>query len=291
MNQVQLENLTNDHKLITATFTPLQGMNLISYKKNAIEAIDQSTLPLFQERSAGLGALIGPHFHRKKDSELPRAFDESLFPHIAKVKANGVNDPFSHGIARYAPWKYVCSKTQIQATLSSKDKWHGIPLSTLEGQEFEMTLNIRLLPTGLFIRYGITSERPSVIGLHYYYHLPEKTGLITGDITPKYRDLESWKPIPKEWIENNPSHLHFTLEEAADYGFHPREDLHENRMILTTNTHELHILYGSPSEKESSCQIYHPKGASFVCIEPLTALNPREPTLNHSILETKIEII
>lgn len=62
-------------------------------------------------------------------------------------------------------------------------------------------------------------------------------------------------------------------------------------MILNTESHEIHILYCTPSPEECSCQVYHPKGASFACIEPISARNPRSPVLNHSILEVKIEII
>lgn len=198
MNEVKLHNLNNDHEELEVTFLPEQGMDLSSYRKGEIEVIDQSTRPLFEERFAGLGALIGPHFHRKPDNDIATGFDESLFPYIARVKAKGVKDPFSHGIARYAPWNYVHSETQIQATLSSKDTWNGVSLRDLEGQDFDMSFDVRLLPNGLFILYGITSENPSVLGLHYYYNLPNKKGIVTGDITPEYRNREIWKPIPEK---------------------------------------------------------------------------------------------
>src|SRR5947209_3792431 len=104
---VVLKSQTEKGESMQATFLPEKGMNLVSFKKGNLEVIDQSTLPLFEERFAGLGALIGPHFHRRLPETLPHIADESLFPHIARVKAKGAADPFSHGIGRYAPWTYT----------------------------------------------------------------------------------------------------------------------------------------------------------------------------------------
>ena len=68
---VTIKHKTAEGSLYTATFNPEVGMNLMSLKKDKIEAIDQSTRPLFEERCAGLGALIGPHFHNQRDDLLP----------------------------------------------------------------------------------------------------------------------------------------------------------------------------------------------------------------------------
>src|SRR5687767_2858709 len=95
-NTILLRQESQDGEPLEARFAPLRGMNLLSYKKGEIEAIDQSTRPLFEERSAGLGAFIGPHFHHR--TLIPPVPDESLFPHIAILKARGVQEPFSHGI-------------------------------------------------------------------------------------------------------------------------------------------------------------------------------------------------
>ena len=84
-NKIKLKNTSPTGKSLVATFLPDGGMNLCSYKLGDIEVIDQQTLPLYEERKAGLGALIGPHFHQRQ--EVPSGYDESLFPHIAKGKA------------------------------------------------------------------------------------------------------------------------------------------------------------------------------------------------------------
>ena len=55
-----------------------------------------------------------------------------------------------------------------------------------------MTYEARLLSNGLFIAYSVQSEKPSVIGLHYYYALLGK-GAVLGEVQPTYRDGSQWK--------------------------------------------------------------------------------------------------
>src|ERR1700722_13801367 len=165
--------LTNE--TYQATFDPARGMNLLSYKKGATEVIDQATWPLFEERYAGLGALIGPHFHHRNAAVLPKIADESLFPHIARVKAKGILEPFSHGIARYAPWKLLeVTKSSFKARLSGKDSWNGVALAALEGQNFTMDFKGELTALGLKLDLAVVSDTDSLVGIHYYYRLPNK---------------------------------------------------------------------------------------------------------------------
>jgi len=271
MDKIILKNISLTGHPLQATFLPGGGMNLISYRHGEIEVIDQKTLPLYKERMAGLGALIGPHFHHRQN--------------ISK-------EPFSHGIGRYVPWKHVKSDTQVKAVLHGSDLYKGVPLSTLEGQDFKMTFEARLLQTGLFIEYKVESERPSVVGLHYYYALPGK-GTFHGEVKPTYRDQTEWKPLPKEWTKGRESHLHFSLPQEADFGFIPilkNLNEHDYRMILDTEDYSLHLDFNSCSDEETTCQIFHPHGSSFVCIEPLSARSPLQPQLTRSTLEVKIEI-
>ncbi len=290
MEKVILKNCTLDNEPLEATYLPSHGMNLISYRKGDIEAIDQTTFPLFYERFAGLGALIGPHFHQQK--EIPTGYDPSLFPHIEKGKKEGRKDPFSHGIGRYVPWKFVCSQTQIQAELHGSTLYKGTSLSTFEGQDFHMKYQARLLSEGLFISFSIESEKPSLIGLHYYYALP-KQGVIEGLVKPTYRDGEDWKSLPSLWTKGNHNHLYFPLSQKADFGFLPyRKHLedHDFQVCLNGKNHSLHIKYTAAAESELSFQIYKKASASFVCIEPLSAKNPKYPRLSHSHLEAKLQI-
>ena len=157
----------------TAHFLPEKGMNFVSLKKGEIEAIDQSTRRGFEERFAGLGAMIGPHFHHRK--LLPPPPDPKLFPHVANS-----SEPFSHGIGRYAPWNVEGScEMHIDATLSGSDTWNGVALKDLEGQDFKMTYSAKLLDEGLQIELSVVSDTESIVGLHTYYALADGAGVVT----------------------------------------------------------------------------------------------------------------
>lgn len=272
-----------------ATFLPDQGMNLVSFKKGNLEIIDQSTLPLFEERFAGLGALIGPHFHRRRPEILPKIADESLFPHIARVKAKGVADPFSHGIARYAPWQTTVEANKIKATLSGKDTWNGVSLASLEGQNFKMNYQAELNGQGLSINFDIVSDTDSLVGIHYYIHLPTNTGKILASVRPSYLDQGEKKSIPAEWLSGGHS-LTFSLENEADYTFFPYPNPRETKIVLDAESYKLITTYTCPSQ-ENSWQLYHPKGASFVCMEPLSTQDPKHPNLSVSSLRINLEIV
>ncbi len=269
MKKVTLQNTDESGELIQAVFVPEKGMNLISFKKSDIEVIDQKTQPLFDTRCAGFGALIGPHFHHRK--------------HLDK-------EPFSHGIARYVPWNFAASSTQIKAMLSSDQIYEGKSLEEIEGFGFEMTYEARLLSHGLCIKYQISATQPSVIGLHYYYTLPPDGGQIHGEVKNEYRDNTGWKPLPKKWMGAKETMLQFPLPQEADFGFTPLPDTHDHRIIYDTQDFSLHIDYLTGSNQEISCQIYQPPKSSFVCIEPIAALNPREPIINDHVLEVKLDI-
>ena len=288
MDTVCLEHTCADGSKLTAIYTPSHGMNLLSYQKNGIEVIDQNTKHLFEERYAGLGALIGPHFHRRNDAVIPPLKDESLFPHIAEVKAKGVKEPFSHGIARYAPWKCTHNTSSLEASLEGSDEWKGIPVSELEGQGFKILYTAKLNDHGLNIDYSIVSDSASVIGFHYYYALPKDKGVVRFEnVRSDFRDTDGNKEIPKEWKDG--SALHFTLDKEADYGFYPSSEPIQGEIQLDAVEYKLKVNYSTTSQ-ENSWQLYHPKGETFVCIEPLTAQNPRKPILSVSSLKLNLYI-
>lgn len=284
-----LKNQSPSGEILQATFLPDHGMNLISFKKGSIEAIDQSTRTLFDERFAGLGALIGPHFHRRHPATLPKIADESLFPHIARVKAKDTPDPFSHGIARYAPWKAEAGETSVKATLSGKDTWNGVPLAALEGQNFKMNFNASLTTSSLNINIDVVSDSDSLVGLHYYYHLPEKTGRVLAAVQPKYIGPNGLEPLPDTWNINNQQLLIFDLDQEADFTFFPFPSPREAKITLDTGLYQLITSYTCQSS-ENCWQLYHPKGASFVCIEPISSQDPRHPNLTVSALQISLEI-
>lgn len=273
----------------SAQFLPEKGMNGVSLKKGEIEAIDQSTWDSFEERFSGLGPLIGPHFHHRKGEDIVPVKQETLFPHIARVKARGVQEPFSHGIARYAPWTLLfLTDEAVGAVLKGEDRWKGVPLKELEGQDFQFTFTANLSAAGLSIELSLESEKRSVAGLHTYYALAQGGGLIKANVQNVYNDAGRLKPIPSTWNYYD-TQLIYDLKEGADWGFFPL-DKRQATIQLETATHNLQVQYESPHE-ENSWQLWHPKGASFACIEPLSAKEPRKPRLTSSSLKILISIL
>lgn len=290
MSEITLRNKSATGELLEATFLPEIGMNMISFKKDSLQVIDQSTRTLFDERFAGLGALIGPHFHHRKPELIPQIKDESLFPHIKSLKAKGIREPFSHGIARYAPWKYQATETRIEAVLTGKDTLNGIPLAELEGQNFKMTLIAELTPTGLKLDLAIVSDTDSLVGIHYYYHLPRGTGVVSGQVQAHYLDGAEKKHIPTEWDFDQQDQLRFPLDQAADYTFHPFPNPLEGKILLDAGDYKLLTTYTAPSQ-ENCWQLYHPKNASFVCIEAISSQDPRHPNLSVSSIQIQLQIL
>jgi len=288
MPPIVLEHQTKQGERLQATFLPDKGMNLISFKKGDLEVIDQSTFALFEERYAGLGALIGPHFHHRKSETLPR-IQEELFPHIARVRANGTQDPFSHGIARYAPWKVEATTQSVKAQLTGKDTWNGVPLSTLEGQNFSMTLEAHLKDEGLFLTLSVVSDVASLVGIHYYYALPQGKGRVFSHVKNQVNIAGELKPIPSDWQFDLQQGLLFDLQEEADFTFRPHPDPLRGHIILVTDEYQLHTRYHCICA-ENCWQLYHPKNASFVCIEPISSQDPRHPNLTVSSLNIHLDL-
>jgi hypothetical protein len=290
MSPIILEHQLKNGELLQATFLPDRGMNMISYKKGDIEVIDQSTRSLFDERFAGLGALIGPHFHHRKEEVIPKIDHEERFPHIARLKAKGIKEPFSHGIARYAPWKVETTKNSFKGQLSGKDLWNEVSLASLEGQNFAMNFVGHLEETGLFLTLSVVSDTASLVGTHYYYHLPSGKGTVTSEVQNSLIKEGKEEPIPAEWGYDTIHHrLVFDLKEEADYNFHSHPDSLKGKIVLDAETYKLHVNYDCPCA-ENSWQLYHPKGASFVCIEPISARDPRHSNLTASTIRIHIDI-
>lgn len=288
---ITLTNTSDTGEELSAKFAPEKGMNLVSFKRGSLEAIDQRTKNLFEERSAGLGALIGPHFYHRKDSDINIGFDTTLFPHIKHLQNQGIKEPFSHGIARYVPWKYDYSSTQIEAKLDSKDLYKGVPIKEFEGQSFEMIMHATLVHDGLLIQLTIHSEKPSIVGFHYYYNCDSESS-VQGLVKEMYRDGDQWKPLNKEIYDFEKQKLIFPLNQSADYGFIPIAlDTSPYYLISMKSTSSiLHVEYTSSNEEETSWQLYHPNNETFACIEPLSAIHPKNPTATTSNLQLKLSI-
>jgi len=290
MKPIVLKATTEEGAPLEATFLPDKGMNLISYKRGDVEIIDLSTKHDFEETLSGLGPLIGPHFYQRRPEVIPRLETPERFPHIAKVMEQGSTDPFTHGVSRYAPWNFKATPTSISAKLTGKDTWNDVPLSEIEGQEFTMGFEAKLLPTGLHLELSVVSETDSIVGIHYFYNLPRGTGTVTSEVQKTYYDPNKEKTIPEAWLEDGTQTLTFNLNEKADYAFHPFPHPREGDILLDAGDYRLRTTYQCPSQ-ENAWQLYHPKGASFVCIEPVSSQNPRCVNLTVSSIAIQLQIL
>ena len=290
MKKIHLQHLSSDNKLIEALFSPSHGMNLLSFKKDNIEFIDQSTTDEFESRFAGLGALIGPHFYHRKSEETLSTDYSVLFPDINENLIKEKGDPLSHGIGRYSSWNYENSSTTIHSHLSGLDTINTHTLASIEGFNFRMNFSCHLTNNGLNIDYDITSDgHPCTIGLHYYLALPNKTGRVKIPCNKQYNDLGTWKDIPKEWLDDD-NNLDFDLSNKSDFGFIPNTDNNTGSAILETEIYSLKISYKAHSDQHAF-QLYHPENSSFVCIEPVSAKDPRASHGSEHKLNIKIEVI
>jgi len=285
---IHLKKKAEDGQLLEAVFMPSKGMNLISYKKGGKEVIDQSTRTLFEERFAGLGALIGPHFHHRKPEDICPVPFEERFPHIQRLKAKGVKEPFSHGIARYAPWHCKAEGSSLLANISGNDTMEGVLLSLLEGCNFAMYMDVELRENGLFIELSVESDKPSVIGTHYYYAIENESAYVIAGAQEKYFDGKSLIPVLNEWEDQGK--IKVPVKTDLDFGFYPKNSDGYSEVLLHTPSHQVSVRYQSHTE-ETSFQLFHPKGSSYVCIEPLSATFPRSPKLHCSGVNLQIEIL
>ncbi len=283
METIELLGQTPSRKAIEAVFTPEKGMNLLSLKIGEWQLIDQSTLELFEERGAGLGAIIGPHFHHRTNP--PPVKDITLFPHLKLMKERGIAEPFSHGIGRYVPWKVTArERGYLRAEINGEMNWRGVTYKELEGFNFRMIFEARIVEWGLWINLQLSGDRPSVCGLHYYY----KRGTeVTSKVQPACRTPAGIKPVPPLFHYNN-NEMAYRFEEPCDHGFFPHPDARMGWIDHHFEKSKVHVRYVTPGP--ASWQLWHPKDASFVCIEPLSAVDPRSPQKRVNGLSACIEI-
>ncbi len=279
MEEIALHDKTTDGTPVEAVFCPGGGMNLIRFRLGDIDLIDPHTRNLYEERFAGLGAMIGPHFHHRIPEIIPPVPSEERFPHIARLRKKGIKEPFSHGIARYAPWKAERSGQQIQSILTGRDEWMGVPLAQLEGQDFVMHFSATLEKGVLSLSLSVVSDTNSVVGFHYYWHKMGKTTL-SASVQPEMIAEGKMLPIPADWGYHE-GKLSYSVGPDVDVTFHPSPDPLQGDILLDTEAYALAISYTSPSQ-ENAWQCYHPKEASYVCIEPVSAKDPRHPILSVS---------
>ncbi len=291
MKPITLSTRTKEGETLEATFLPEKGMTLASYKLGEIEAIDQSTKGDFDKARNGLGALIGPHFYARPDFLVPKIDHE--FSHEKVMREKGKVDIFTHGVGRYASWNAEQNGNTIHAELSGEDKLEGIPLSEIEGQNFKMVFDVNLSEEGLKLDISVVSDRDSVVGFHYYYAIGNNgNARVRAAVQDTYLDNldgNRKKPLPADWEIDAQRMLTYPLNQDTDCTFYPYPDLLNGEIVLETETHQLSVRTSCPSA-ENSWQVWHPKGATFACIEPISSQNPRRPNLTVSEISATLNL-
>jgi hypothetical protein len=287
---VILKNKTEDGEHLEAVFLPGKGMNLSSYKKGSVEVIAQQTKKRFEERFGGLGPIIGPHFHHRYPPAIPAIKSESEFPHALLLKKEGVSEPFSHGVGRYAPWQVQADENKFSAKLTGKDPWNGIPLASLEGQNFTMTYEGEMTPAGLKLDLSIVSETDSLVGIHFYYNLPNGKGKVSSQIQKYYLENGVRKALPEHWNVSPQQMVSLNMEHPLDHTLYPFPNPLEGKIVLETEEYILTTSYNCISQ-ENCWQLFHPKNENYVCIEPISAQDPHHPNLTVSRINIRLEIM
>ena len=290
MREVKLKHCCRNDKLFEATFLPDQGMNLSSLKYGDLELIDQSTKGLFDDHLGGLGPIIGPHFYQRDKVLVAHVPDDNMFPHISRVYKSGKVDPFSHGIGRYVSWNWSSTDRSISANISGLDACQGVTLAALEGFNFDMEFRAKMHDSAMDIYMSVQSmESPTVAGLHYYYAINGENGRVVLPSVDKYCDRGAWRSIPDEWRDEYTENVVFDLVQESDYTFKPNTSDFTGIAVLETDSYSLKIGYEAGSD-EHAFQLYHPQNASYVCIEPITATNPREAKSMKNTIKIRMEI-
>jgi galactose mutarotase-like enzyme len=274
---------------IKATFNPDKGLNLMSLVIEGHELIEQSTLKGFLESSRGLGPLIGPHFHHRVIDTIPYLDDAILDKLQTKLQFRREAEPFSHGIARYVPWKVTRQqKNSFHAILDSHDTIEGITLGEIEGFDFVMEFEATVSPRELQIVYKAKSTtQPVVVGLHTYYNLQPTMNTIDLVGAPFYYDKLNKKTVPPEWYGDRG--LKIPLNKPLDYTFSPQLDK-EGFGEVKVKTGVSNLLIQAKAYPDLSFQLYRMEDSPFICIEPIAAINPRIVTQKNASIEVRISL-
>jgi hypothetical protein len=272
---------------IRAQFDPEHGLNMMSLIIDEIEVIDQKTKKGFLESSRGLGPIIGPHFYHRRSDTIPFLGDEVMQKLHQIINFRDDPEPFSHGIGRYVPWKIVSQdKKHFKAHLSSKDPILNLTLGDIEGFDFSLEFTAKVTERTLHISYNAKSSlEPVVVGLHTYYGIYPGMHQVELSGAPFYYDKLQKRAVPTEWLKD--SRLFVPLDRALDFTFTPQLNKDGFGTVEVKNgVHTLTI--SAKADPDLSFQIYKDPASSFVCIEPIAAINPRIVTKKHALLEVKI---
>jgi hypothetical protein len=242
--------------LIRACISPGLGMSLVAFSVGGASILDESRLRQFLDIRKGLGPLILPHFgiHPfRPDADL------GSIPHVARLKASGVEDPFQHGVGRYSAWAFGADGEKVRGTIDGNTRLAGIPLADLEGFGFEAAVTYGLDAEGLKITIDLSGEQPVAGGIHFYYDLVNRQ--------TAFAELS----VEEAPAENRKLRLDF--QQAHNTGYRSRGTRDHGTHRLTTDRYTLDttvLVRGRESRTFDSVILFSPEGQQFACVEPIS---------------------
>jgi hypothetical protein len=243
-----------------AVVSPDMGFALVDYSVKEVQILDLKRTPNFIDNRKGLGPLILPHFNQ--EGPIPAAVDAKKFPHAAKLKEININHPFQHGVGRYMPWTVTTGENYVEGKISGADKFNGYSLKEIAGFDFSATVRYVAGPYQLLVTFDVTGDKPVFAGIHFYYDL---VNAATATVT-----------LP---VEGQKDALVVKLDQALDNVYLPPRTKDVAKCRLETDTYRLDTFIktaGAPEESFDAVTIFSPKDATFVCVEPLSAV-PGKP--------------
>jgi len=238
---------------IRAIISPTFGLSLIDLCFQDEPILDRSREKAFYESRKGLGPLILPHFNQRKS--IPEV-DLEAFTHVRYLQLMNVRDPFQHGVARYAEWRYSADRDSVTGSLTSEDRIKGYTIAEITGFAFEAEICYRITESGLNIHFDLNAEQPVEAGIHFYYDLKNRNSAVV--------------ELPVEG-QSKPAVFHF--DRGHDTTYLPSKTNSFATYTLRTDRYVLRTIVpvlGDPSSTFEAVTLFSPEGERFVCIEPLS---------------------
>jgi galactose mutarotase-like enzyme len=239
-----------------ALISPGLGMSLVAFSVDSVSILDEGRLRPFLDVRKGLGPIIVPHFG---ESDFTPTMDLGAIPHVAKLSALGVKDPFQHGVGRYSAWTFTAEKRKVRGTIEGTTRLAGIPLADLEGFGFKSTVTYELDAEGLKISFDLIGEKPVAAGIHFYYDLINRQTAVA--------------ELPVEEAPAGEQVLRLDFRQAHNTIYHPRRtnDLCTYRLTTDRYTLETTVRVRGQESQTFDCVILHsPDGVPYACIEPVS---------------------
>jgi hypothetical protein len=247
------ECIALQNRIIRAAISPVFGLSLIDLCFRNEPILDRSREKVFYQSRKGLGPLILPHFNQR--NTIPE-IDLEAFAHVHYLREMNVRDPFQHGVARYAEWRYRVDEDSVTGSLTGTDRIQGYEISEITGFAFEAEVCYRITETALNIHFDLRAEQPVEAGIHFYYDLKNRHSAVV--------------EIPLEG-QSEPAVFHFDC--GHDTTYLPNRSNRQAIYTLTTDSYVLRTIVpvlGDPSNTFDAVTLFSPEGERFVCIEPLS---------------------